>query len=144
MRLLSAEGSVPLENLAAVRCTTTIRTKVADPDDQGLRGACCCMDDSANLSMTEMRAKARRLKQRQGLRLIIINYLQLISSGRRVESRQVEVSEFSRRSRPSPGSGCRWWRCRSSTADPGVAPTNIRQLLGPPRSPARSNRTPTW
>jgi len=38
------------------------------------------IDDSANLSMTEIRAKARRLKQRQGLRLIIIDYLQLMSS----------------------------------------------------------------
>ena len=55
------------------------------------------IDDSANLSMTEIRAKARRLKQRQGLRLIIIDYLQLMSSDRRVESRQV-VSEFSHRS----------------------------------------------
>jgi replicative DNA helicase len=55
------------------------------------------IDDSANLSMAEIRAKARRLKQRQSLRLIIIDYLQLMSSDRRVESRQV-VSEFSHRS----------------------------------------------
>ena len=46
--------------------------------------------------MMEIRAKARRLKQRNDLKLIIIDYLQLMSSGRKVESRQLEVSEFSR------------------------------------------------
>jgi replicative DNA helicase len=54
------------------------------------------IDDSANLTMMEIRAKARRLKQRHNLRLIIVDYLQLMTSGRRVESRQQEVSEFSR------------------------------------------------
>jgi replicative DNA helicase len=48
------------------------------------------------MTMMEIRAKARRLKQRHDLRLLIIDYLQLMSSGRKVESRQVEVSEFSR------------------------------------------------
>jgi len=46
--------------------------------------------------MMEIRAKARRLKQRFDLKLLIIDYLQLMSSGKKVESRQVEVSEFSR------------------------------------------------
>jgi replicative DNA helicase len=54
------------------------------------------IDDSPNLSMMEIRAKARRLKQRHDLRLIIVDYLQLMQSGKRVESRQLEVSEFSR------------------------------------------------
>jgi replicative DNA helicase len=44
----------------------------------------------------EIRAKARRLKQRHDLQLIVIDYLQLMSSGKKVESRQLEVSEFSR------------------------------------------------
>ena len=48
------------------------------------------------MTMMEIRAKARRLKQRHDLRLIIIDYLQLMSSGKKVESRQLEVSEFSR------------------------------------------------
>ena len=46
--------------------------------------------------MPEIRAKARRLKQQFNLGLIVIDYLQLMTSGRRVESRQQEVSEFSR------------------------------------------------
>jgi replicative DNA helicase len=44
----------------------------------------------------EIRAKARRLRQRADLRMIVVDYLQLMTSGKRVESRQVEVSEFSR------------------------------------------------
>lgn len=48
------------------------------------------------MSMMEIRAKCRRLKQQHDLRLVIIDYLQLMTSGKRVESRQVEVSEFSR------------------------------------------------
>jgi replicative DNA helicase len=46
--------------------------------------------------MMEIRAKARRLKQRHDLKLIVIDYLQLMTSGKRVENRQQEVSDFSR------------------------------------------------
>ena len=55
------------------------------------------IDDSPNMTMMEIRAKARRLKQRHDLKLIVIDYLQLMTSGKRVESRG------SRRSRSSPG-----------------------------------------
>jgi replicative DNA helicase len=54
------------------------------------------IDDSPNMTMMEIRAKARRLKQRNDLKLIVLDYLQLMTSGKRVESRQQEVSEFSR------------------------------------------------
>ena len=54
------------------------------------------IDDSANLTMMEIRSKARRLKQKHDLQMIVVDYLQLMSSGKRVESRQQEVSEFSR------------------------------------------------
>ena len=54
------------------------------------------IDDSPNMTMMEIRAKARRLKQRHDLKLIVIDYMQLMSSGKKVESRQLEVSEFSR------------------------------------------------
>ena len=46
--------------------------------------------------MMEIRAKARRLKQRHDLKLVIVDYMQLMTSGKKVESRQLEVSEFSR------------------------------------------------
>jgi replicative DNA helicase len=48
------------------------------------------------MSLMEIRAKCRRLKQQHDLKLVILDYLQLMSSGKKVESRQQEVSEFSR------------------------------------------------
>jgi len=54
------------------------------------------IDDTPGISLLEMRAKARRLKAEQGLSLVIIDYLQLISGRGRVESRQQEISEISR------------------------------------------------
>ena len=46
--------------------------------------------------MMEIRAKARRLKQRHDLKMVVVDYMQLMTSGKKVESRQQEVSEFSR------------------------------------------------
>jgi replicative DNA helicase len=54
------------------------------------------IDDTPGLSLLAMRSKARRLKERFGIGFIAIDYLQLMSSGSRVESRQLEVSEISR------------------------------------------------
>ena len=54
------------------------------------------IDDTPAISVREVRAKARRLKTEQGLGLIIIDYLQLMGSTGRIESRQQEVSQISR------------------------------------------------
>lgn len=54
------------------------------------------IDDTASITVSEIRAKCRRLKQTKNLALIVIDYLQLMESGKRVESRQVEVSQISR------------------------------------------------
>ncbi|MFT8394655.1 replicative DNA helicase [Propionibacterium sp.] len=95
MRLLSAEAGVALNHIR--------NGKMSEDDWQQIvrrtgmvEEAPLFIDDSPNLTMMEIRAKARRLKQRNDLRLVIIDYLQLMTSGRKVESRQIEVSEFSR------------------------------------------------
>lgn len=54
------------------------------------------IDDTPGISVMEMRAKARRLKAEKGLSLIVIDYLQLMTSTRRTENRQQEISEISR------------------------------------------------
>lgn len=54
------------------------------------------IDDTPALTIMEMRGKARRLKSEHGLGLIILDYLQLMRSGTKVESREKEVSEISR------------------------------------------------
>lgn len=54
------------------------------------------IDDTVAISLAELRSKARRLKLEHGLGLIVIDYLQLMSLGRRSESRQQEVAQISR------------------------------------------------
>ena len=95
MRLLSAEAKVPLHHMRTGTMTDDDWNRLARRMGE-VNAAPLFIDDSPNLSMMEIRAKARRLKQRHDLRLIVVDYLQLMQSGRRVESRQLEVSEFSR------------------------------------------------
>ena len=54
------------------------------------------IDDSATLTVLEMRAKARRLRSQHNIDLIIVDYMQMMHSGGRVESRQQEISHISR------------------------------------------------
>ncbi|MBI4125034.1 MAG: replicative DNA helicase, partial [Deltaproteobacteria bacterium] len=54
------------------------------------------IDDSPVLTVLEMRAKARRLKKEKGLGLLVVDYLQLVRSGHRMESREREIAEISR------------------------------------------------
>jgi len=54
------------------------------------------VDDSAGLSVTALRAKCRRLKSRYDIKMVVVDYLQLLSAGGRVESRQQEISTISR------------------------------------------------
>jgi replicative DNA helicase len=95
MRLLSAEGSIQLNNIRSGRMSSADWQKVAHRQD-ALRDGPLFIDDSPNMTMTEIRAKCRRLKQQHDLRLVIVDYMQLMTSGKKVESRQQEVSEFSR------------------------------------------------
>jgi len=95
MRLLSAEAAVPLQAMRKGNVQTQDWTKLASIRGQ-IADAPLYIDDSPNMTLVEIRAKCRRLKQRIGLKMVIIDYLQLMTSGKRVESRQQEVSEFSR------------------------------------------------
>jgi replicative DNA helicase len=95
MRLLSAEAKVPLNHIRNGNMTDDDWVKLARKMGE-VSSAPMFIDDSPNMTMMEIRAKARRLRQRHDLRLIVIDYLQLMSSGKKVESRQLEVSEFSR------------------------------------------------
>lgn len=94
-RLLSAEASIPLQMLRKGSLDQRDWTKLAATQSR-INEAPLFLDDSPNLTLAEIRAKCRRLKQRNDLKMIVIDYLQLLTSGKRVESRQQEVSEFSR------------------------------------------------
>jgi len=95
MRLLSAEAQVPLHHMRAGTMSDADWTKLAGKMGS-VSDAPLFIDDSPNMTLMEIRAKCRRLKQRHDLRLVVVDYLQLMTSGKRVESRQQEVSEFSR------------------------------------------------
>ncbi|MEI2729625.1 MAG: replicative DNA helicase [Candidatus Nanopelagicales bacterium] len=95
MRLLSAEARVPLQHLRNGGLSDQDWMRIAQTQSE-LSSAPLFIDDSPNLTLMEIRAKCRRLKQKHDLRLVIVDYLQLMTSGRKVESRQQEVSEFSR------------------------------------------------
>ena len=94
-RFLASEARVDSQRIA--------RGSLHDQDWQRLSAALgrlaeapIFIDDSANITLMEMRAKCRRLKAKHGLGMIIIDYLQLMQSPRRSENRQQEVSEISR------------------------------------------------
>ncbi len=95
MRLLSAEARVPLSAMRTGQLGDDDWTRLARRMSEVV-DAPLFIDDSPNMSMMEIRSKCRRLKQRHDLRLVIIDYLQLMSSPRRIENRQQEVSELSR------------------------------------------------
>src|ERR671921_1960713 len=79
MRLLSAEA----------------RTKLARRMGE-ISEAPIFVDDTPSMNLMEIRAKARRLKQPHDLKLIVVDYLQLMTSPKRTESRQQEVADLSR------------------------------------------------
>jgi replicative DNA helicase len=95
MRLLSAEAKIKLADMRSGRMSDDDWTRLARRMSE-ISEAPLYIDDSPNLTMMEIRAKARRLKQKADLKLVVIDYLQLMTSGKKVESRQQEVSEFSR------------------------------------------------
>ena len=96
MRLLAAESRVFLDRMIKGELETRDWQAIARTLDK-ISQAPLIVDDSPNMTMGEIRAKSRRMKQQHGIQLIVIDYLQLLTSGgKAVESRQQEVSEFSR------------------------------------------------
>lgn len=94
-RILSAEAKVPLHVLRSGKLAEEdwmkLARKMGDVGDAPL-----FIDDSPNLNLMEIRAKARRLRQRHDLKLIVVDYLQLLSASKRAESREREVADMSR------------------------------------------------
>ena len=92
-RILSSEARVDSSKLRNGRLTESDWTKLGRA--VGRLEVPLYLDDNPRVTVMEIRAKARRLKSREGLGLIVIDYLQLMS-GSNSENRQLEVSEISR------------------------------------------------
>lgn len=94
-RMISAEANVPLSSINSGKVTSKDWDRMAMATTRMVE-APLFIDDSPNMSMPEIRSKCRRLKERHDLALVVIDYLQLMQSHKRSESRQQEVSEISR------------------------------------------------
>jgi replicative DNA helicase len=95
MRMLSAQSGIYLQSMRKGPLSEGDWAKLAGVRGQ-INDAPLFIDDSPNMSLVEIRAKCRRLAQQVDLKMVVIDYIQLMSSGKKVESRQQEVSEFSR------------------------------------------------
>jgi replicative DNA helicase len=94
-RLLCAEARVDATRMRNGRLLESDWPKISHAVGR-LAEAPIHIDDNPHLTVMEIRAKARRLKSRHGLGLIVVDYLQLMTGRQSAENRQVEVSEISR------------------------------------------------
>ena len=95
MRMLASEGYIDAQRLRSGKLTSQDQSNLAKA--AALLGqAPIWIDDSPGLSLLEIRSRSRRLKSQHDLKMIIIDYLQLVTGPPGVESRQQEISQISR------------------------------------------------
>jgi len=95
-RLLSTLARVPMQHIRSGFLTHEDMNRISEYSELLSRSE-IFIDDSPGMTMLELRAKARRLKSRvENLSLIIVDYIQLMHSGGKVENRQQEVAQISR------------------------------------------------
>jgi len=94
-RLICAEAGVSLRNIRIARLSETDWIKITKGANE-LYSAPIFVDDSTSISPTEVRAKARRIFKAEKIGLFIIDYLQLMTTGKSEKNRQEEVSRISR------------------------------------------------
>lgn len=94
-RMLSTVGSIDSERMAHRRLTTADWESVSTAAAHIARLP-LTVDDRSSQRVTDIRAMVRLLARREPVGLVVVDYLQLMSSGQRVENRQTEVAEFSR------------------------------------------------
>jgi len=94
-RILSSESHVELQNIINGRLSDDEWPKLVRAMGP-LSNAKIYIDDTPGITLMEMKAKCRKLKMEQGLDLIMIDYLQLMSGDGRTENRQQEISTISR------------------------------------------------
>jgi len=94
-RLIASEARVDAGKLRTGQLDTSDWALIVDAMGP-LSQAPIYIDDTPGISVPQLRSKCRKLKLEQGLGLILVDYLQLMSGGGRTESRQQEISEISR------------------------------------------------
>jgi len=94
-RMLTAEGRVDAQKMRKGLLRDEDYSRLARAAGI-LSGAPIWIDDSAGITLLEIRSKARRLKADQDIGMVVIDYLQLIQGPSSSESRQQEISQISR------------------------------------------------
>ncbi len=95
LRLLSGEARIDGNMLRTGKLAREHWPRLAQASGR-LGSAPVYIDDTPNLSVMELRTRARRIKAEVDLKLIVVDYMQLMHSGGRSDSRQQEISEISR------------------------------------------------
>ncbi len=95
LRMLSSESRIPHQKIRNALITSDEWMELTNTAAQ-LAEAQIYIDDTASMSIMELRAKARRLKAKHDIKLLVIDYLQLLSGGSRFENRTQEISLISR------------------------------------------------
>ncbi|KKQ32511.1 MAG: Replicative DNA helicase [candidate division TM6 bacterium GW2011_GWF2_37_49] len=95
LRMLSAESQIPYQKIRNAAVTSDEWMDLTNTAAV-LSDAKIFIDDSPGLSILELRAKARKLKAKENIQLLVIDYLQLINSTSRYENRTQEISAISR------------------------------------------------
>lgn len=95
MRLLSLETRIKLKDIRSGFLSPEKLQKLTEKAAE-ISKSPLFIDDTASISILDLRAKARRLKRERDIQLIVVDYLQLMRSHRRTENRQQEVAEISR------------------------------------------------
>jgi replicative DNA helicase len=94
-RVLCAEARVDATRMRNGRLLEADWPKISSAIGR-IGGAPLHIDDNPNATVMDIRAKARRMRARDGLGLVVVDYLQLMSGRMNAENRQVEISEISR------------------------------------------------
>lgn len=95
LRIISAQCQVDMGRMRTGTMTDDEWQRIMQRSQQ-IQNSNLFIDDSPGITPGEIKAKARRIKSQFGLDIIVVDYLQLLNSSGRVESRQQEVSQFSR------------------------------------------------
>ncbi|HRW33545.1 MAG TPA: replicative DNA helicase [Thermotogota bacterium] len=95
LRLLSLESKVNFEKLRKADISADEWNRLTDAASKFMK-ASIIIDDDSMLDPRGLRTKVRRIKKEYGLDAIVLDYLQLMNSGRNRENRQQEISEISR------------------------------------------------
>jgi len=95
MRLLCSEARVDMHLVRTGKLPSNLWGRLSKAAGK-LANAPIFLDDTASLTVLEIRAKARRLKAERDIKLLIVDYLQLITGPRGIENRQQEISLISR------------------------------------------------